>query len=299
MKTIASKATIAALLAAAALAPSALQAAAVIYEPFAFPDGDTTLTGNPGGTGLSGNWNASTLYTKDTGLTYGDLATVGDSSKVTSGWAKAEIGVTSSTAYSNLLADGGEMWFSMIMQVGATGNRSYFALTTRGLGGSNGDLNGDGTSPVEESVGIGFGLASNNTFYANVWDDAENGNWGGNNLTTAPDGNITTTTGTATIATHFLVGHIQWGATSADSDTITLYLPGTNLTLGDAVSSSSGIIANQSGLDTLGFQNLTNFNVYDEIRVGATIADVVVVIPEPRAALLGGLGFLLLLRRRR
>ncbi len=215
------------------------------------------------------------------------------------GWSKAEIGVTTSAPYTALLADGGEMWFSMLMEVGATGNRSYFALSSRGVGASNGDLNGDAVGPpVVQGVGVGFGLASNGTFYANVWDDAENGNWGGNNLTTAPDGNVSTTTGTATVGTHFLVGHIQWGANGTVDDTITLYMPGTDLTLGSAVSVSKGIIANQGGIATLGFQNLTNFNTFDEISIGASSADIG-IIPEPSAALLGGIGLLFLLRRHR
>ncbi len=39
--------------------------------------------------------------------------------------------------------------------------------------------------------------------------------------------------------------------------------------------------------------------VYDEIRLGTTLADVYTVVPEPSVALLGGLGLLGLLRRRR
>lgn len=280
---------------------ASLFGAATIYEPFVFPDGDTTLTGNPGGTGLSGNWSAQSGWNEGTNLTYGSLETTGDSANINAGWRKAEIGIDTSTpGYTGLLADGGDMWFSMIMQVGATNNRSYFALTTRGIGASNGDNNGDGGTPVEQGVGIGFGLASNQTIYANVWDDAENGNWGGNNLTNAPTGDVSTTTGTGAIGTYLLVGHIQWGATSTDADRIDLYMPGADLDLtGHLVSTSTGIIADQSGIDTLGFQNLTNFNVFDEIRVGATQADVL-PIPEPSAiALLGLSGLCLIIRRRR
>jgi hypothetical protein len=263
--------------------------ATVIYEPFTFIGADTVLNANAGGTGLSGNWNAA-AYNKDTGLTYGTLPTSGDSVRVSGGWSSAQVGInTGATGYSALLANGGEMWFSMIMQVGATNNRSYFALSNNGVGGSNGDLSG--------GYGVGFGLASNGVFYANVWDDVEAGNWGGNNLTGVPTGDVATTTGTGTVATHFVVGRVQWGANSAANDTVTLYLPGTDRLLGSAVSSSTGVITDQSGIDLLGFQNLTNFNVFDEIRVGATSADVG-IIPEPSAALLGGLGMLALLRRR-
>lgn len=276
------------------LAAAALNAQTVIYEGFTFPDGDTILNGIPGGTGLSGNWTANGGWQEGTPLTYGALETSGDSALINAGWRKAEIGIdTGATGYSSLLADDGEMWFSMIMQVGATSNRSYFALTNNGIGAANGSINA--------GVGVGFGLASNGTIYANMWDDADNGSWGNNNLQWFPSGDVSTTTGTGAIGTYLLVGHIQWGATATDADTIDLYMPGTDLDLtGHLVSSSTGIIADQSSIDTLGFQNLTNFNVYDEIRVGATMADVLPV-PEPSsfALLAGSFGWFWVMLRRR
>ena len=58
---------------------------------------------------------------------------------------------------------------------------------------------------------------------------------------------------------------------------------------------------NQTLFDTISMQqrNSGSAQIYDEIRFGASFADVVVAVPEPRAALLGGLGLLALLRRRR
>jgi len=78
---------------------------------------------------------------------------------------------------------------------------------------------------------------------------------------------------------------------------VTLYLPGTNLALGTAVSTSQGIIADQSEFAKIGFSNLRADITVDEIRIGASYADVS-PIPLPRAALLGAMGILLLLRRR-
>jgi len=80
---------------------------------------------------------------------------------------------------------------------------------------------------------------------------------------------------------------------------VTLYLPGTNLALGTAVSTSQGIIADQSEFAKIGFSNLRADITVDEIRIGASYADVSPIpIPLPRAALLGAMGILLLLRRR-
>ncbi|QTN33035.1 hypothetical protein HZ994_12150 [Akkermansiaceae bacterium] len=294
MKTIASRTALAAAILLTGLAPPALQGAAVIYESFTFPDADTSLTGNPGGTGLSGNWTAGGGWIESTPMTYGSLETSGDSSRVNGGWQSAQIGATSSAAYSALLANSAELWFSMIMEFNSDNNRSIFALTDIGLAAANGDLNTGG-------VGIGFGLAANETFYANVWSDDLNGNVG-SNFNFAPDNNVTTTLNTGLSGsmsnTYFLVGRVQWGATSTDNDTVSLYMPGTDLVLGAPVSISSGVIADQSGLDLLGFINGANYVRYDEIRVGASYADVS-PIPEPSAAFLGGLGTLLLLRRRR
>jgi hypothetical protein len=81
------------------------------------------------------------------------------------------------------------------------------------------------------------------------------------------------------------------------NDTLTLYTPGTDLVLGSAISTYEGIVS-QDSFDTLFFSADQSVGVLDEIRVGSSYADIS-PIPEPSAALLGGLGALLLLRRRR
>ncbi|MCH7229187.1 hypothetical protein, partial [Haloferula sp. A504] len=55
---------------------ASLQAATLIYEPFA--DSDTTLDGNASGTGLSGTWVASTMTVDAPTLSYGTLDSSGN-----------------------------------------------------------------------------------------------------------------------------------------------------------------------------------------------------------------------------
>ena len=281
-------------LAASILIPSLampfVQGAATIYEGFTYPDADTKLTGNPGGTGLSGNWSAGGIFSEGTGKTYGSLETSGSSTSMPGGWDNANIAVTPGVPLTALLADDGEMWFSAIYTLDtsvSSDQRFYMALTEAPNSGNNGSL-GTGVT------GIGFGLASNEIFYANVW---ETNAWG-NNLQQAPTGGTVENGQTGNSdGDYFVVGRVQWGADGAANDTVTLYLPGTDLVLGSAVASATGIV-NQANFDNLALQNLRTGAVIDEIRFGATYADVSPV-PEPSTTALLGLGGLALILRRR
>jgi len=287
-----------------AIAAGSLNATLIVHEDFAYDVGNGGgITGNTTGTGLSGTWSGSGSWVdQNSSTSYGSLQTSGGSAYSGTGWAAvtADVDTTSGNVLGNagLLANGGELWFSMTIDVIAANSdhRFFFALTdgfTSGTTAGNGSITGN--------AGIGFGLAGNEIFYGNVWDDAEAGGWG-NNLTGAPTGNLTTTTGTGTTgtATYFVVGHAQWGATATDNDLVTLYLPGTNLALGTAVSTSQGIIADQSGFDQIGFSNLRADITVDEIRIGASYADVSPV-PEPSsfALLAGCFGLTWVMLRRR
>lgn len=102
---------------------------------------------------------------------------------------------------------------------------------------------------------------------------------------------------TATTTVNLFVVKFELSA-DADSDTVTVWL---NPTLGGPGDPAGGMT--QTGIN-LNFDNLriadygANPAKWDEIRWGDTFGDVTVV-PEPRAALLGGLGLLALLCRRR
>lgn len=118
------------------------------------------------------------------------------------------------------------------------------------------------------------------------------------NLTTTTQDNASTATPyNVTTGGHgLIVGRIVWGETALDDDTITLYQPDTSLNLGPVVSTQTTVV-DQSTFDTLTFR-WGDPVLLDEIRFGVSAADVM-PIPEPSAALLGGLGLLALLRRRR
>ncbi|MEM6256734.1 MAG: PEP-CTERM sorting domain-containing protein [Planctomycetota bacterium] len=100
----------------------------------------------------------------------------------------------------------------------------------------------------------------------------------------------------------FIVGKFDWGATSGDVDTVTLYNPAlndlTNLGTGFSRSTSAGV--DQTAFDTLSIsiRNSGGANIYDEIRFGATLDDVT-PIPEASSLALLGLGGILVARRRR
>ena len=212
------------------------------------------------------------------------------------GWWRNHADIDTTTSYNSLLADGGEMWFSMLYSRPA-GSRFYFAITDD-KAFNNGNLDNGAT-------GIGFGLESTGELWASVWDDK---NWGGSNLAgpsessvdITGDGLVTNADGGSTVAstTYLIVGQVQWGATATDNDIVSLYLPATDLTLGSVVAQAEEVV-DQSVFDRIATADGNGAATeWDEIRVGATYDDVA-PIPEPSAALLGGLGLLALLRRRR
>jgi MYXO-CTERM domain-containing protein len=272
--------------------------AAVIYEPF--DDNDASLRDNATGTGLTGSWRGDSRPDVEaaTGtMSFGSLTSSGNQVSADASWFanNASIDMTN-TAYTDLLAHGGEMWFSMLYRIDTTSTgRFYFTIGSDGLV-NNGNL----------SAGQAIGFGSTGTrVYAGLWESTA---WGTNNLS-GPGATSVDVSGDSLVngadggviaaqTTYLIVGHAQWGATALDNDTVTLYLPGTDLSLGTEVARSIGVV-DQSTFDLINTNHGNNLqSTWDEIRVGADYASVS-PIPEPSAALLGGLGALLLLRRRR
>lgn len=265
---------------------------------------------------LEGTWTAPNNATAQaSNLTYGSLVTSG-SAVVATGYnaSSPRIGVNA-TALSGLLNDGGELWMSFLYRTGTSAaSNSRFAIA---LGdsymSSNGSLFDEDATPATAEQAIGFALpfGGGRGGIPMIWDtntyDGGNINNNATLTTTTAPGLIGTSVAGFTPAdntTYLFVLHAQWGADGATNDTVTLYAPGTNLALGAAVATYQAIVS-QDSFDILSFTADQNLGVLDEIRVGASFADVTPaipepsVIPEPSTALLAGLGLLALLRRRR
>lgn len=270
--------------------------ALVIYEPFA--DTNATLVGNnpntAPGKGFAGNWTGGSFAVEGTSLSYGSQTTAGGSARyvnTTASNGNIASAVTTLTGgatpgsleNAGLLADGATLWFSVMHRVAynLTDDRASFALSTDGF-----------LSNTNFTAGQGIGFAISNT----------------GNLTARVSTGPSTHVNGANIArftlapTILIVGKITWGAT----DAVELYLPNTSMELGSVQSTTSAAI-DQSLFDTVALfsrqqsdgtlaSQKTDMS-FDEIRFGSSQADV--LIPEPSTALLGGLGLLALLRRRR
>ncbi len=250
-------------LAVALLTGTALHAAPVIYEPFA--DSDPTLTGNASGTGLTGNWAATSNVAVDSGsLFYGALARSGNQVRFVSGQSTANAALTKDDALtdiSGLLDNGDTLWFSVvhttINSVTAGNPDTGFAIGTNNLAGSN-------NVPMSGS-GNGFGFSiKNGQLRAAYWN---------NGTKTQATGPVLSST-----TTYLIVGEIQFSADGTSGDTVNLYLPAADLTLGPVVSTISFEL-DQSLYTRLSFSSKNDNlpNRWDEIRVGATSADVLPV----------------------
>lgn len=276
------------------------QGAAVIYESFTFADGDTNLDGNTGGTGL-GTWSGpGSLST--TNLTFGSLETGGQAIQTALLWDRPRAPITADI--SGLLADGAEMWFSVrIAKADSTGARIGIAIGDSALT-TNGRLENDSGDNTDQALG-GFLSRNSGTFHSLIWE-TWNPSSGTNNLQSNSPTETTASTINLSAANSFsvlVVGHVQWGVDGAATDTLTLYSPdaGDIGTLGSIRAVSQGVVS-QGSFDTLSLVTGSNAGgtaYYDEIRIGASFADVVPV-PEPSSCLLVALGALgLTLRRSR
>ena len=260
------------------------QAALVVYEPFDMAAGDLNGTSSTGSTGLSGSWSTAGTVTSSAGsLGYGALPTSDGKAGAlnTSASSDAQVTTDSSLSSAGLLTDGNTLWFSVVINPASTANKhSGFAFGSDGIQGQYNGVDMKGT-------GDGFGIYFNgNSFKAAEWV-------GGNQST----GTGTAFTGTGLGSSTLLVGEIIW---SAGTDTMNLYMPNISDLSDKGTAQSVTGTYDQSTWNIISFSGRGNDGIdyFDEIRFGATYADVTSV-PEPSAALLGGIGCLLLLRRRR
>lgn len=283
-----------ALFVALLLGSGSVYAAAIIYEPFA--DNDSTLTGNTPGTGLVGTWSANenswNVSNDNTSLTYGSLATSGNRA-TNIGLGRGANFITTGTVGSNTLLNAGllnnsqTLWFSFLWKMddaAVSNGDAAFALGT-------GTLRGTNATPLAASgAAIGVSMATTNgTITAASWSG-----------TVRAGGSPSAAWGDRTVP-KLIVGKITWGVDASANDIIEIYTPGIDLLLPMAAVSSRSAVLDQSLFNTISFSTKSEGDpLIDEIRFGALYSDVVFAsIPEPHVTLLGGLGLLALLRRRR
>jgi hypothetical protein len=276
------------------LVSSAAQAAPIIYEPFAQATG--TIGGKAGGTGLN-SWTTSgtTVNVVDPPtLSYGDLDNTGGQANVVNNagiWAA--VTTTTALADAGLLDDGATLWFSYVFQKTANGGsneHSGFAFATQRVNPAFNGLN-------LNAAGEGFGVYTNSSnVVASSWSNTTSRVGGGSSALQS--------LGNATL----VIGKIEWGATSGDNETLTVYTRAlddiaTEPTTGGGVRTVAGF--DQTLLNTISFgqRNSGGTQFYDEIRFGATYADVApIAVPEPSVLAFlaaGSIAAVAALRRRR
>ena len=233
---------------------------------------------------------AQTVYNTiaSPGLTYSGLATGGLSANI--GGSNAAYQGTIITKWTNDadftdVTSSQAMYFSFLLNIPATTD-----LTTGGI------------------LGIQFQLSGQRDIKVGVANNGGNLYLGGSRNSTGAwtNYNVNPLVGT----TMLVVGSIPAiPDTGYTNPTISLYLNPMDLTTqpGTATATFSGGNTNDgtnlTALSLLsikaGATNARSFGYIDEVRFGTTWADVVPPIPEPAPALLGGIGLLALLRRRR
>lgn len=278
-----------------ALTAGSAHAAAIIYEPFAYTAG--TIDGTQaGGTGLSGTgWNGTTTNVPysvlSSGLSFTGLAdTGGKLQRATApGDAMISRGITGS-AQTALTANDSTIWFSVLMQ----NNRHSTGNAQGALVFGSGALSSGGAKPVTaagEGFGVmfkGYGATSGKIDISGIAID------GGSS--TVSTGFIDDTGSGSTGDTYFIVGQIDW---TSGTDTMNLYnVTDVDAALPTAFATMTADL-NQAAFGTLAIGG-AQIGAFDEIRFGATLADVgVVAVPEPSSSALLGLGGLALILRRR
>ena len=280
------------------MSPGHLWAAAAVYEPFDYPVGALNGQGGTTEVGLTGTWstNASQIQAVSPGLQWNDLQVSGNSQLRNAdnfGYSDRAI---APGALAGLLDDGDTLWFSLISKMGWRGQcRNYFSIGSDGFQHSAYNHWGglghapQWTPPDEHGLGIGVETGGQMFGIANIpGDQMDSEGW---------DQEIKGTSTPVFAATGdeaFVVGKITFGTGGAD-DVLEFYLPTDMDTLGP-VRGTIAAALDQSEWDTISmFQK--SFGGVDEIRIGATQADVMPKIgapagdiPEPATCILLGMG---------
>lgn len=243
-------------------------AAEIIYEPFDYT-AETDLTGS-GGTGFDGAWSTTSkdenpvFSVKDGGQSFATpdigganaLDVAGNSAYRAADAHRAEANrAISAASQTALLTDGSTIWFS-VLYVNDNSSVSAFVIGT------------DVFNPVETWLlssypdtgeGFGFGTEDGSTIKAIAFD--------GTATPIIDDSGVTAT------SAKLIVGKITWAA-AGTSDTLTLYDVTDVTTEPTTPIATVSADLDQSTFDLLALQHNGATAVFDEIRFGATYADV-------------------------
>lgn len=279
---------------------SSAQSALIVYEGFDYLEGSDLPSLN-GGEGWAGGWSGGN-WDVISGQSFGDVAVSGGAVQRPSRSGNAATSrVVSTTAQPSLVGDGSTIWFSVLLQ--GTGSPAADSLATAGFAtntwgtivfGDTALTGGSGVGPAPigaggNAIGVGFrggnGLSFDDLQIQGVVYD-------GGTASTTTDA-ASPTIGSDTV---LIVGSVQWSASGTD-DILTLYnvidpaaaLPTAFTTLTADLDQSTFNVVSIGDAQT---------SIYDEIRFGTELIDVL-AIPEPTSASLVGLAFLGFLRRKR
>jgi hypothetical protein len=275
------------------------QAALIAYDGFNYSAGANALAGNNGGTGFSGVWTnrdvTSTGWSVlSTGLTFSDLPVTGGRIQGTStlGGGHSEVMRDLTTNLS-----GSQVYGSFLYAT----NQPHRTLTVAGLQIGN-SADARNTQTVQA--------------YPDEWDQTvgvrQNGTGGGSTGSTLTidvtylvlfSANLVNTSPTATM---WVLNSAQFdtlksgGLTEAELNSAAVGTGSSNIWAKSTVVGANRVLGITNNVNFLAFSGYSGAPEiaasFDELRIGTTLAS---VIPEPSSALLGGLGLLALLRRRR
>ena len=254
------------LFATAGLIATGLQAAPVIEESFDYsPAGSRLQTYTQSATGLSADWSDSGTLVAAPGFLYGTLATSGNKVTMSDDTSWVDTGTT----FDGLLDDGDTLWFSVLVRPHSlsTNPDFGFALAT--------DKGNDSNNVPISNNGSGLGFRFKGGLKATAWSGGSPSSAG--SVSGVSAGEVT-----------LIVGRMTFGATSGDADTIDIWLADETRTFDEPnPGSTQTAILDQTAFDTITFMNkaASPRDEVDEIRFGATSADVLPIETAPPSVL--------------
>jgi hypothetical protein len=267
------------------LMASTASAAIIVSDSFLtggsnYNTGSATITGQgPAVTGMTGNWLAGTagnFPVVTTGLNYtGTNYIAEDGGSLSRGTGSARLGRLLTTPYDN--ASTGTVYLSFLMQTPNTFSGDYRALELHNGGFVDGTHRefqlGFQSTDFNSTTNYGVRLNNSNTTRAVL--------------------------GTNNSGVNLFVAKFVF-STTTNADSVTVW-QNPDLTGSGDLTGGTTLTGFDMAFDRI---SMAAFNgpatSWDEVRIGTSVDDIrLVVVPEPSAALLGGLGVLALLRRRR